>query len=173
MINLHETLARVCRVPLAVIFVSGITLALGSTSAHAQSDTFNVTTSVGEACSVTATDLGFGAYDPLSATNTDATTTMDVTCTLTTTYDVGMDAGTGTGATTTVRVMEFGANTLNYALYQEAGRTTIWGENVGVDTVSGTGTGSAQSLTVYGRIPALQGVTPGAYADLITVTVTF
>jgi len=169
----RDVLARNWRAPLAVIFFSGLMGILASTGVQAQSDTFNVTTSVGEACSVTATDLGFGAYDPLSATNTDAATTLDVTCTLTTTYDVGMDAGTGTGATTTVRVMEFGANTLNYALYQETGRTTIWGENVGVDTVSGTGTGSAQTLTVYGRIPALQSVTPGAYSDLITVTVTF
>jgi len=161
------------RVPLATVFFSGLMFTVASAGAQAQSTTFNVTTSVGEACSVSATDLGFGAYDPLSATNTDATTTLDVTCTLTTTYDVGLDAGTGTGATTTVRVMEFGANTLNYALYQEAGRTTIWGDTVGVDTVSGTGTGSAQSLTVYGRIPALQSATPGAYTDLITVTVTF
>jgi len=169
----HEFLSRIRRVPLATVLFSGL-FALGATTGlQAQSTTFNVTTSVGEACSVTASDMGFGAYDPLSATNTDATTTLGVTCTLTTTYDVGLDAGTGTGATTTVRVMEFGANTLNYAMYQETGRTTIWGENVGVDTVSGTGTGSSQALTIYGRIPALQSVTPGAYADLITVTVTF
>ena len=169
----HEFFSRIRRVPLATVLFSGLVAFGVTTGAQAQSTTFNVTTSVGEACSVTASDLGFGAYDPLSATNTDATTTLGVTCTLTTTYDVGLDAGTGTGATTTVRVMEFGANTLNYALYQETGRTTIWGENVGVDTVSGTGTGSSQALTIYGRIPALQSVTPGAYADLITVTVTF
>jgi len=153
--------------------MAGLAMFLSGASALAQTatDTFNVTTSVGDACSVTATDLGFGAYDPLNATDTDATTTLDVTCTLTTTYDVALDAGTGTGATTTVRVMEFGANTLNYAIYQDAGRTTIWGE--GTDRVSGTGTGSPQTLTAYGRIPALQSVTPGAYADLITVTVSF
>jgi len=165
--------SQIRRVPLNVVLFSGLVAGLATTGAQAQSTTFNVTTSVGDACSVSATDLGFGAYDPLNATNTDATTTLGVTCTLTTTYDVGLDAGTGTGATTTVRVMEFGANTLNYALYQETGRTTIWGDSVGVDTVSGTGTGASQALTIYGRIPALQSVTPGAYADLITVTVTF
>lgn len=169
----HEFLSRIRRVPLATVLFSGLVMAISTTGAQAQTDTFNVTTTVGEACSVTATDLGYGAYDPLSATDTDATTSMNVTCTLTTTYDVGLDAGTGTGATTTVRVMEFGANTLNYALYQDAGRTTIWGENVGVDTVSGTGTGAAQALTIYGRVPALQSVNPGAYSDLVTVTVTF
>ena len=30
-----------------------------------------------------------------------------------------------------------------------------------------------QNNTVYGRIPALQGVRPGAYTDTITVTVTY
>jgi len=158
----------------AVVFLAtGVGFMLSGASVHAQTDTFNVTTSVGEACSVAATDLGFGTYDPLSATNTDATTTLDVTCTLTTTYDVGLDAGTGTGATTTTRIMEFGANQLNYTLWQDAGRTTNWGNNAGVDTASGTGTGAAQSLTVYSRIPALQAATPGAYSDVITVTVTF
>jgi len=173
MSHYRDFLANIHRIPLAAILFSGLLVGMATSGVQAQTDTFNVTTSVGEACSVSATDLGYGAYDPLSATDNDATTSMNVTCTLTTTYDVGLDAGTGTGATTTVRIMEFGANTLNYALYQDAGRTTIWGENVGVDTVSGTGTGSAQALTIYGRIPALQSVTPGAYSDLITVTVTF
>jgi len=169
----REVFARRRRASLATILFSGLVLTLASTGAQAQTTTFNVTTSVGSACAVTAVDMGFGAYDPLSAVNTDASTTLGVTCTLTTPYNVGLDAGTGTGATTTVRVMEFGANTLNYAMYQDAARTTNWGNSAGVDTVAGIGTGSAQTLNVYGRLPALQSAPPGAYADLITVTVTF
>lgn len=39
------------------------------------------------------------------------------------------------------------------------------------DTVTGTGDGTAPSLTVYGRIPSGQGAVPtGAYSDTITVT---
>ena len=148
-------------------------LLLAGNAAQAQTDTFNVTASVGDACSVTATDLGFGAYDPLSATDTDASSTMDVTCTLSTAYNVGLDAGTGTGASTTTRILEFGANQLNYILSQNVGHTTNWGNSAGVDTVAGTGTGAAQTLTVYGRIAALQSVPAGSYADVITVTVTF
>jgi len=151
----------------------GVASLFAGTAVQAQSDTFNVTANVGDACSVSATDLGFGAYDPLSATDTDASSTMDVTCTLSTAYNVGLDAGTGTGATTTTRVMEDGSNQLNYILSQNVGHTTNWGNNAGVDTVAGTGSGSAQSLTVYGRIAALQSVPAGSYADVITVTVTF
>jgi spore coat protein U-like protein len=38
-----------------------------------------------------------------------------------------------------------GGALINYALYSNSGRTTNWGDTVGIDTVSGTGTGSAQS----------------------------
>jgi spore coat protein U-like protein len=70
--------------------------------------------------------------------------------------------------------MVSGGNTLNYSLFSNAGRTTNWGNNIGTDTVAGTGTGALQTLTVYGRIPASQTTAPvGSYSDTITVTVTF
>jgi len=152
--------------------VAGIAM-MAAVSASAQTDTFQVTASVNAACTVSANDLAFGVYDPFSATPTDGSATMDVLCTNTTAYDVGLDEGVGTGATVASRKMASGANLLNYSLYQESGRTTVWGDTVGTDTVSGTGTGTAQTLTVYGRIFALQNAVPGAYSDTVTVTVTF
>lgn len=158
---------------LAKLMAIGAASVILGTAAQAQTDTFNVTASVGAACSVSASNLGFGAYDPLSATDTDATTTMDVTCTLSTTYNVGLDGGIS--GNTSARTMDDagGTNTLNYALYSDAPRTSNWGNSVGTDTVAGTGTGAAQTLTVYGRITALQSVPAGSYEDTITVTVTF
>jgi len=55
----------------------------------------------------------------------------------------------------------------------DAARTQRWGSTTGVDTLPGTGTGAAQSATVYGRVPAGQVVPAGNYADVITVTVTY
>lgn len=136
-------------------------------------DTIQVSATAIDQCRVSANDLAFGNYDPLSTTATAGTTTLTVTCTLNTTYDVGLDAGTGAGATVTERKMTSGADTLNYSLYQDAAYTTIWGNTPGNDTVSGTGTGAGQDYTVYGRIPAQQNVPPGNYADTVTVTVTF
>jgi spore coat protein U-like protein len=67
-----------------------------------------------------------------------------------------------------------GGSGLSYSLYQNSTRTTNWGNTVGTDTVSGTGTGNAQALNVYGRIPGSQtSVVPGSYADTITVTLTY
>ena len=96
-----------------------------------------------------------------------------VTCTNTTPYTVGLDAGTFTGATVTTRRMTGpAAAPLSYSLFSDAGRTTNWGNTAG-SWVSGTGNGSSQTLNVYGRIPAAQYATPGAYTDTITVTVTY
>jgi len=40
-------------------------------------------------------------------------------------------------------------------------------------TSSLTGSGAAQPITIYGQIPAAEYVTPGAYTDTITVTVSY
>ena len=49
-----------------------------------------------------------------------------------------------------------GVNTLGYGLYSDATWTTNWGNTAATNWVSGTGTGAAQALTVYGQIPAGQ-----------------
>ena len=62
---------------------------------------------------------------------------------------------------------------LGYKLFRDSGRTLNWGNTVGTDTVSGTGNGIAQLLTVYGQVPAGQFPRPGNYADTITATITY
>lgn len=148
----------------------GACLMPGAAQAATATTTFQVTATVLATCQVSATPLAFGNY---AGSQTDATSTISVTCTSTTPYQVGLDAGTAGGATVTTRKMTFGAAELGYALYSDSARTTNWGNTVGTDTVPGTGTGLAQTLTVYGRIPAGSMPTPGAYADTITVTVTY
>ena len=64
-----------------------------------------------------------------------------------------------------------GANTLNYQLYSDSARSTIWGNTTGTDTVTGVGTGLAEDHTVFGTIPAAQVVPAGDYADTITVRI--
>ena len=69
--------------------------------------------------------------------------------------------------------MTSGGATINYSLYNNSGRTTNWGNTIGTDTVSSTGTGASQSFTVYGRVPAQTTPAPATYSDTITVTVTY
>lgn len=133
--------------------------------------TYNVTSTVQATCLISGNSLGFGNY---SGSLVSISTTLSVQCTNGTTYNVGLNAGTASGATVTTRAMGGpGGATLNYALYQDSGHSTNWGQTVGTDTEAGTGNGSAQTITVYGQVAASQFVTTGSYSDTITATVTY
>ena len=158
-------------------FVAAVlaSLPLASAQAATTTATFTVTADVQTTCNVTAQNLDFGAY---LGVQVDATTTLTATCSTGTPYNIGLNAGTSTGATVTTRKMTGPGATpelLAYSLSQDAGHTINWGNTIGTDTVPGTGGGPAdrQALTVFGRIPAGQFVGPGAYVDTITVTLTF
>jgi spore coat protein U-like protein len=127
---------------------------------------------VANACNVSASNINFGTIAALTA-NVDATGTVTVQCTQTTSYNVGLNAGTGSGATVTTRKMTAGANTVNYSLYRNSSRTQVWGTTIGTNTVAGTGSGGNQNLTAYGRIPVQATPPPATYNDTITVTVTY
>lgn len=135
------------------------------------STTFAVTATVLSTCGVAASPLAFGNY---AMTQTDATTSLAVTCTNGTTYTVSLGVGAGSGASVASRKLTGpSSQTLNYSLYQDFARTTVWGHTIGTDTVGGTGSGVAQTWSIYGRIPGAQGAGAGAYTDTITVTLTY
>jgi spore coat protein U-like protein len=154
------------------IKVAGFGLAVSAImgAAPALAATMSVTATVQATCSVSATTLAFGTY---TGVQLDGSSTLTVNCTNTTPYTLALDAGTGTGGTVAARKMSASGQTLNYSLYQDSGHATPWGQTTGTDTTAGIGNGSAQPLTVYGRIPAGQLPTPGAYADTITATITY
>jgi len=156
------------------VFVSMlIAWACQDAGATVTTTTFQVTATVASNCIASATNLGFGTYDPLAASPAASTSQITVRCTLGTAYSIGLDAGIGSGATVTVRRMTQAAATLNYGLFQDSGHATVWGNTPGTDTVSGTGTGLSINHTVYGQVPAGQNVTTGGYADTITVSINY
>ncbi len=163
----------------AVAIASAIGLAaLTIPSSHAATDTANMSVQliVSASCAIgTVNNLNFGtASTPLTA-NIDVATTMDVTCSNGTTYDIGLDAGTTGGGTIATRLMfNIGTGeTVQYRMYTDAGRTTNWGDTVGVDTQGATGNGALQSYTVYGRVPPQTTPTAATYTDTVLVTVTY
>lgn len=158
-----------CFISLVVTMVSAL-VPINTSSGATSTSTFQVTATVASSCTVTATSLAFGNY---TLAQLDGTSTITATCTNGTTYTIGLDAGTFSGATTSTRRMTGPSATgLSYSLFSDSGRTTNWGNATG-SWVSGTGTGAAQVLTVYGRIPANQTALIGSYTDTVTVTVTF
>jgi len=135
--------------------------------------TMPVTMTITAGCTVAATSVAFGSQSVL-ASNTAASGTLSVTCTNTTPYNVGLDAGSGVGATVAVRKMTGPASAIiNYGLFQNAALTTAFGNTVGTNTVAGTGIGTSQTITVYGQVPAQSSPAPGSYADVVNVTITF
>lgn len=123
-------------------------------------------------CSVSATTLDFGKRGVLSA-NVDAQSQVTVTCTIGAAYNVGLDGGTTGAVDPTQRKMSLGATRITYGIYRDAARALPWGSTIGSNTVTGTGTGAASVINVYGRVPAQATPAPGIYTDTIIVTVTY
>jgi spore coat protein U-like protein len=139
--------------------------------------TLNVTASVTSTCIVGASTLAFPAQTSAAilAGNIDATGTIEVNCTSASPYTIALSAGNGVGATMASRKMTAttGAQLLSYTVYTTAARTTVWGDGSSSATVPGTGTGAAQTVSVFGRIFSGQQVSANAYADVINVTVSY
>ncbi len=135
--------------------------------------TFQVQATIQANCVInSASTLDFGSTGVLTAL-VDQSSTILVQCTNTTPYDIGLNAGVGSGASVATRKMTNAGATIDYSLYTDPSRNTVWGNTVSTDTVSAVGNGSSQSYTVYGRIPAQSTAAPGTYTDTITVTVTY
>ena len=123
-------------------------------------------------CVVAATPLVFGTLDLIGSAPNDSTSTVTVTCTPGTAYNVGLD--NGANFLVTRRMKSATAAYIPYALYSDTTRATPWGDIIGTSTVAGTAAVIPTILTVYGRVPG--GTTPvvaNTYVDLVTVTITY
>jgi spore coat protein U-like protein len=163
--------ARLCLK--GALIVACLLQLVSASFAATTTSTFTVQATIIASCTInSASTLNFGSIGVLTAA-VNQTSTLQVQCTNTTPYNIGLDVGTGTGATVAVRKMTSGANAVNYSLYSDSGRATVWGNTVGTDTVAATGSGASQSYTVYGRVTAQTTPAPGTYNDTVTVTVTY
>ena len=128
---------------------------------------------------MTALPLSFGSYNPVSGTATDAAGEVTVLCTAVLSINVGYSIRLSTGGGSyAARHMSLLTNTLDYNLYTNAARSSVWGDGSGgTATVSDSYALALLAVTrqypVYARIPAAQNVAAGAYTDSITVTVEY
>ena len=175
---LHETL----RLVLAGVILGLIVGGPGTASAASQSNTVVVSTTVTPSCTIGTAVIAFAPYDPVNANATvadDQTGEIIVRCTKGTS-GITIDLGNGAHNTGNQRRMAnaMGASTfINYEVYQDTGRISIWGAGDGGALRSGAdlnGTGSVVAVTMYGRIPPGQlAATAGAYSDTLVSTVNF
>ncbi|KPK61072.1 MAG: hypothetical protein AMJ59_03715 [Gammaproteobacteria bacterium SG8_31] len=128
--------------------------------------TFQVTAEVQAQCEVdtSTTDMDFGVIDV--TTDNDATSSLAYRCT----------TGTQPVAGLTYSQMSGTGGNLAYTLYQDAPGGQVW-DNTNTRTLpAATGFGTADTVTVYGRITALNAGAAGVgndYTDTVTVTLTF
>jgi spore coat protein U-like protein len=133
-------------------------------------------------CSFSATPLAFGKYVPTSASPSDFTATISVTCTTSgpTPAPIRGTIALAGGTGPSVRQLTDGVHRLRYQLYLDPTRSVLWGDsNGGSSTASISGivaptTPFRQVLTVYGRILARQSdASVGIYADQITAVLNY
>ena len=135
-------------------------------------------------CNGSNVALSLGAYDSYQAIPLDASGIFTVTCTRSggppstlVTVGIGPSFNSGTIATRQMK-LSTGTDLLSYNLYADIGRTQIWGNTIGTNTVAqnltiANNTSGTLTFTIFSRIAALQDIRPGTYADSLTVTVTF
>jgi spore coat protein U-like protein len=134
-------------------------------------------------CTVSATAIAFGNYNPLSPTGDAAAGSWTVTCnaigTGSATVAGTLTLSTGLSGRYSARTMKSGANSLQYNIYLTPSYAQIIGDgSAGTYAPSDSGTVTAGQVyqvtgTMYGLVPPSQDVPPGSYTDSIVVTVTY
>ena len=142
-----------------------------------------------EDCTVNASGVAFGTYDPGSATPLDGQGTVQVDC-RGNAIVVNITLGPGGSGSYAARRMTNGTDNLFYNLYLDTNRTVVFGNGTGGSSAGPCTTGIGNSSTgctssnpngsdrravraIYGRVNASQNVGVGTYTDTITYRVTF
>jgi len=131
-------------------------------------------------CNLSTTSVAFGAYDVLSSSLVDTTGNVRISCNGFVLSNAIVSIGPSSGTTNiNPRTMKLttGSDLLEYYLYSDSGRTTVWGNGT-----SGTSTQTVfilgvlfftRDLTIYGRMLPGQNVSVGTYTDSLVVTITY
>ena len=158
-------------------YIALIAALIGAQSAFAvttQTSQFQVSLTLQAACTISSSALNFGTQGVLTSA-INQSTSLSVTCTNSAPYSIGLDAGNVTGSAVANRLLQNGAGgpTVAFQLYQDAARSTVWGNTVGSNAFTGTGNGTAQSISVYGQIAPQSTPAAGTYSSTITATISF
>jgi spore coat protein U-like protein len=130
-------------------------------------------------CTMNSTPINFGNYDVFSSMPLDAVGTITVNCS----RDVVRATVTlnqGLYGTFNPRRMKRsgGTDLLNYNVYTDVARTTIFGDGTGGTSrvrprrPPGPPAPWSTTINMYSRIPPSQNVSVGTYSDTLTATVT-
>jgi len=148
------------------------TMAVQAQASTTRTATFLVSLTLTSDCEISTNPLNFGSSGVLQAA-INQTATLNVTCSSSTPYNIGLDAGSVTGSTVAARLLANGSTTVQFQMYQDTARSIVWGNTIGTNTLTGTGTGAVQALTVYGQVPTQTTPAAATYTSTVTMSVTF
>ncbi len=142
----------------------------GPAFAGSADTTFNVTASVAGSCTISATNVDLGAYDPASGSN--ATGTITYQCTPGLSPSISLDGGLNSSGNPNGREMAGSPGFLTYNIYQDDSDTTLWGDGTEGSTEAATADGNSDTATAYVNAPSGQTSAPaGNYTDTVTATI--
>ena len=136
--------------------------------------TLAVSASIASSCSISTTAMSFGAY--ASGADTSGTATITATCTNGTGYTILFNETPDT--TGIYRIYSGGTTTSTASLYLETSFGATSGYTLAItnaaNAISGTGNGSAQTLTLYGKIASGQtSKVSGAFSRNLTLNLVY
>mgnify|MGYP001595342027 CR=1 FL=1 len=166
----------------ASVLVGSAGLTVPAYANGTSSSNMNVTSNIGMNCTISTTDIAFGAYDPIvtnASLDLDAQGSVTTTCTVGSAGKVIIGQGLGDNDDSTdgapLRRMQGPSegDYLEYQVYSNDGRSNVWTNEVATG-VAYAASGSAQVMPVYGRVAAGQTtVAEGSYSDTLVVTVNY
>jgi spore coat protein U-like protein len=134
-------------------------------------------------CTVGATGVAFGTYNPLSPVGDSAVGSWTVTCNAlgsgSATVAGTLTLSAGSSGSYAARTMKSGTHALQYNIYASAGHSQVIGDgSAGTFALSDSGTVTAGQVyqitgSMYGFMPPSQDIAAGSYTDTIVVTVTY
>lgn len=126
-----------------------------------------VSATVTKACTIVADPIGFGLYDPTSASDVFAQGNVTFTCTVGTPATVTLDNGQHFGGA--MRGMAIGTNVLPYQIYSDSVHSAVFTTSLSQNAVAGGNT-----VVMYGKLPAgTTSVIAGVYKDTVVATLNF
>ena len=122
-------------------------------------------------CLISTSNLAFASGSPITDQRISAP--LSVACTANSTYQIALNGGVSNNPGARTMKNSVTGETLGYRI-SSTPDGAAWGDGTASTTVySGTGTGSAQNVMMYGIVPRQRAPTPGDYRDTVTVLLMF
>lgn len=125
------------------------------------------------AAKIKITPVTFGNYNVYSGSDLQSNGNVTYDCKTSAIYTMSLDGGNYGSISQRKMQISGGTATLDYNLYTNVTRTTIWGDGTNGSTLTGNCVKGPDNFPIYGSVTAGQDATVGSYSDSVTITLTY